>query len=146
MDVFAMIVAALLAVPLLAVALAHLLWSVGIRWPIRDEALLARSVTGRPGAQRMPPKYLSFGVFLLAFAALLIALAVADPTSGGLGLTLAALLAGLIFFGRGALGFTAGWAARTPEQPFRSIDRRTYSPACLAIGAGFFVLVVLRFI
>lgn len=139
-----MIVAGLLAIPLLAVAIAHLLWSVGIMWPIRDPALLARTVTGRPGPPRMPPKLLSFGVFLLALVACVIAFAVADPTSGGLGLTLLGVLAALGFFARGAVGFTAGWAARTPEQPFRSLDRKTYSPVSLAIGAGFLILAAVR--
>lgn len=144
MDALAMIVAGLLAIPLLALAIAHLLWSVGIMWPIRDPALLARTVTGRPGPPRMPPKLLSFGVFLLALVACVIAFAVADPTSGGLGLTLLGVLAALGFFARGAVGFTAGWAARTPEQPFRSLDRKTYSPVCLAIGAGFLILAAVR--
>ena len=144
MDVVAMIVAALVAVPLLAVAIAHLLWSVGIMWPIRDRQLLARTVVGAPGVARMPPKYISFGVFLLMLGGCVVAFAVADPTSGGPGLTLLALLAAIGFLARGGVGYTGWWAARTPEEPFRSLDRKSYSPLCLAVGIGFLILVAMR--
>lgn len=144
MDVVAMVIAGGIGIPLLAIAIAHLLWSLGIPWPIRDEALLARSVVGVPDVARMPPRYLSFGVAVLVLAACVVAFSVADHTSGGPGLTLLALLAALLFLGRGALGFTAGWARRTPVEPFRSLDRKTYSPLCLIIGAGFLLLAGLR--
>jgi hypothetical protein len=146
MDIAAMIVAALLGVALLAIAIAHLLWSFGIMWPIRDEKLLARSVVGRPGIERMPPRYLSFGVALLAFAACVIAFSAADHASGGAPLTLLALLGGLVFLARGAVGRTQWWVQRTPEEPFRTLDRKNYSPLCLALGAGFVALVVMRLI
>ena len=141
-----MLLAALVGVALLAIAIAHLLWSLGIMWPIRDPQLLARTVVGFPGISRMPPRYMSFGVFLITLAACIIAFSVADHASGGLPLTLLALLGGLVFLARGGLGFTSGWAARTPEQPFRDLDRKTYSPLCLGIGAGFLALVIMRLI
>ncbi|HTJ56839.1 MAG TPA: DUF3995 domain-containing protein [Devosiaceae bacterium] len=144
MDIAAGIIAAIIGIALLAIALAHLLWSVGFLWPIRDEKLLARSVIGAPGIEHMPPKYQSFGVFLLALAACVITFSVADHTSGGLWLTLLALLAAVVFIARGALGYTAGWAARRPVEPFRTLDRKNYSPLSLAIGVGLLVLVVLR--
>ena len=61
-----MIVASIVFVILLTVALAHLLWSVGSRWPIKDPELLARfdappqpeptePVETTPGAQTPPP-------------------------------------------------------------------------------------------
>ena len=146
MEIASNLIAAALGIVLLAIAIAHLLWSVGVMWPIRDEKLLARTVVGFPGIQRMPPKYMSFAVAVAAFIACVIAFSVADPTSGGLLLTLLALLAGLVFLARGAIGYTAGWASRTPEEPFRSLDRKTYSPLCLALGVGFLVLVVMRLI
>jgi len=55
-----------------------------------------------------------------------------------------ALLAAIVFLVRGTLGYTDPWAARTPEEPFRSLDRKIYSPLCLAIGLGFLFLVVMR--
>jgi len=146
MDVVAMIIAAVLGIVLLAIGIAHLLWSLGIMWPIRDEQLLARTVIGRSGIDRMPPRYQSFGVAVLALAACVIAFSVADPAAGGAPLTLLALLAGAVFLARGALGYSAGWIARTPEEPFRSLDRKNYSPLCLIVGVGFVVLVVMRLI
>ena len=49
-----MVVAGLVFVLLLAVAIAHFIWSLGGSWPIRDKALLARTVIGRPGVSRVP--------------------------------------------------------------------------------------------
>ena len=146
MDIVAMIVAAVIGIVLLAIGIAHFLWSLGVLWPIRDEALLARSVVGRAGIARMPPRILSFFVALLAFCACVIAFSVADPVSGGTPLTLLALLAGLLFLGRGAVGYTTWWAARTPEEPFRTLDRKNYSPLCLILGVGFLLLVLMRLI
>jgi hypothetical protein len=146
MDIAAQLIAAVIGIALLAVAIAHLLWSVGIMWPIRDEKLLARTVAGFPGIERMPAKYKSFGVAVAAFIACVIAFSVADPTSGGAPLTTLAFLAGLVFLARGAIGYTAWWAAKTPEEPFRTLDRKTYSPLCLALGVGFLALVLMRLI
>ena len=144
--IIANVVAAFLAIPLLAIAIAHLLWGVGVKWPVRDEKLLARTVVGFPGIERMPPKYMSLGVGILILAACIIGFSVADHESGGIQLTLAALVAGLVFLVRGAAGYTKNWQAQTPEEPFRSLDRKTYSPLCLGIGAGFIVLVIMRLI
>ena len=47
-------IAAALAVVLAALAVLHGLWAIGVWWPIRDEAALARAVVGRPGITRMP--------------------------------------------------------------------------------------------
>ncbi|MDP1729752.1 MAG: DUF3995 domain-containing protein [Devosia sp.] len=141
-----MLVAAVVFVPLLAVAIAHFVWSVGGTWPIRDEALLARTVVGLPGITRMPPRIMSFGVALATLAAGVAALALADDSGGGAWLTIIGALLAMVFLGRGAIGFTAAWRARFPEEPFATLDRKNYSPLCLAIGAGFLILVVLRLV
>ena len=146
MIVVAMVVAALLAIPLLAIAIAHLLWGVGVMWPIRDQKLLARTVVGFPGIERMPPRYMSLAVGLLVLAACVIGFSVADHDSGGAPLTLLALAVGLVFLARGAVGYTAWWIARTPTEPFRRFDRKTYSPLCLILGAGFLLLALMRLI
>ena len=143
MLIAANLIAAALGIVLIAIALAHLLWSFGIMWPIRDRKLLAQTVVGTPGIERVP-FYVSFGVFVLTAIACVIAFSVADPTSGGMALTGLAFLAGLIFLARGAVGYTAWWAARRPAQPFRALDRKTYSPLCLVLGIGFLVLVLIR--
>lgn len=139
-----MMIASLMFVALLAVSFAHFLWSLGRTWPIRDEKLLAQTVVGTPGIERMPPRLASFGVALVALAAALIAAALADHDSGGAGLTLLGIPFAAVFLARGIIGYTPWFIAKTPHPNFRLNDRRVYSPLCLALGAGFLVLVVLR--
>jgi len=140
-----MLIAALIFVALLAVAIAHFIWSIGATWPIRDEVLLAKAVVGLPGITRMPPRIMSFAVAAATLAAGVIALSLADDTAGGFGLSALGVLIALVFLGRGAIGYTAGWRARFPEEPFATLDRKNYSPLCLALGAGFLILVAMRF-
>ena len=139
-----MIVASLACVALLTIAVAHLLWAFGSRWPIRDETLLARTVVGTPGVTRMPSRWRSFGLGLLTLTLAAFALALADSTSGGATMTAFGALAAFPFLVRGILGYTGAWQLRTPEEPFRSNDRRVYSPLCLLIAAGFLLLVLMR--
>lgn len=141
-----MLIASFMFVALLAVCFAHLLWSIGRTWPIRGEKLLAQTVVGTKNVQHMPPKLVSFGVALATLAAALIAAALADHDSGGLGLTLLGLPFAAIFLARGIVGYTRWFIEKTPEPNFRLNDRRIYSPLCLALGAGFVALVVLRLI
>ncbi|MNL57600.1 hypothetical protein D3C87_1811750 [compost metagenome] len=77
-------------------------------------------------------------------AAGIIALALADHDSGGLTLTLIGLPLAAVFLARGIVGYTAWWAAKTPEPNFRLNDTRVYSPLCLFLGLGFVALVILR--
>jgi len=141
-----MIVGSLTFVPLLMVAVAHFLWSIGRTWPIKNETLLAQTVVGTPGITRMPNRFVTFVVSLLILAAGIVALALADHTSGGWWLTaLGAALAG-VFIGRGVVGYTPGWRARFPTEPFATLDRKNYSPLCFWIGAGFLILVVMRLV
>ena len=141
-----MLVGSLTFVPLLMVAVAHFLWSIGRTWPIKNETLLAQTVVGAPGITRMPNRLLTFIVSLLVFAAGIVALALADHTSGGWPLTLLGALLALVFVGRGILGYTPGWRARFPTEPFATLDRKNYSPLCLWVGAGFLILVLMRLI
>lgn len=125
------------------IAILHAAWGLGLRWPIRDEAELARAIAGFKGIARMPGPGPSFAVAaaLSAVAALALVLGGLAPFSLPAPLAkLAGLLAASVFLFRGALGFTARWAAITPEQPFRRLDRRYYSPLCLAIGAALVLL------
>ena len=139
-----MLVGALTFVPLLTVAFALFLWAFGNTWPIRNEQLLAQTVVGAPGITKMPNRLLTFAMALLVLAAGIVALSLADHSSGGIGLTLLGALLALVFLGRGVLGYTAGWRARFPTEPFASLDRKNYSPLCLWIGAGFAILVIMR--
>lgn len=139
----AMFAGALLFILLLAVAIAHLSWAFGRSWPIRDPQALAATVIGVPGVSRVP-RLASFAVAVGTLAAGILALALADRQSGGWWLSALGILLGLIFLGRGAIGYTSWWQNKTPLEPFRTLDRRNYSPLCLALGAGFLVLVLMR--
>jgi hypothetical protein len=141
-----MLVGSLTFVPLLMVALAHFFWALGSTWPIKNETLLAQTVVGTPGVTRMPNRFVTFIVSLLVLAAGIVALALADHTSGGITLTLLGVLLAIVFIARGILGYTTGWRARFPVEPFATLDRRNYSPLCLWIGAGFLILVVMRLV
>ena len=139
-----MFIASLMFIALFAVSLAHFLWSMGRTWPIRSEKLLAQTVVGTRDIERMPPKLASLGVAVATFAAGIYGLALADHDSGGLLLSLGGVAIAAVFIARGVLGYTAWWANITPEPNFRLNDRRVYSPLCLALGAGFLALVILR--
>jgi len=139
-----MLIAALMFIALLAVSVAHFIWSVGQTWPIRNEKLLAQTVAGFRDIERMPPKLASLAVAIATLLAGILALALADHDSGGLPLTLLGLPLAAVFLARGALGSTAWWADKTPEPSFRFNDRRVYSPLCLMLGAGFLTLVIMR--
>ena len=139
-----MLVGSLTFVPLLMVALAHFTWALGSTWPIRNETLLAQTVIGRPGVTRMPNRFATFVVSLLVIAAGIIALSLADHSSGGWPLTALGVVLAVLFIARGILGYTPAWRARFPTEPFATLDRRNYSPLCLWVGAGFLILVLMR--
>jgi hypothetical protein len=141
-----MLIASFMFIVLLAVSVAHFLWSIGRTWPIRNEALLAQTVVGFEGIERMPPRLASFAVAVATLAAGILALALADHTSGGLPLTLVGLPLAAVFLARGVVGYTAWWAGKTPHPNFRLNDRRVYSPLCLFLGAGFVALMILRLV
>ncbi|HET8729048.1 MAG TPA: DUF3995 domain-containing protein [Alphaproteobacteria bacterium] len=143
MTVAAMIVAALVFVALLTMALAHLMWATGSTWPIRDPALLARTVVGKPGLERVP-RLRALVVAIIALGSGVYALALADPLAGGPAFTAFGALLAVLFLARGALGYTGNWRARRSEEPYASLNRNNYSPLNLAIGVGFAVLVLLR--
>jgi len=140
-----MLVAALVFVPLLAVAIACFLWSLGRTWPLRNHELLACSVVGRPGVTRLP-RLPALLVAVAALAAGIVALSLADRTSGGWGLNAVGLSLGGLFVARGVAGYTARWRSIFTAEPFATLDRRNYSPLALFIGAGFLLLVIMRLI
>ena len=135
----------LMFIAFLAIIIAHFVWSLGFSWPIRNEKLLAQAVVGTAGIEHMPPRLLTFAVTLGLIAALVVAVAMGTPDSGGPLLSLAGWAFGLVFLARGILGYTPWWAAQTPEPIFRFNDIRVYSPLCLFLGAGFVALAVMRF-
>ncbi len=141
-----MLISSFMFIGLLAVSTAHLLWGFGRTWPIRNEKLLAQTVVGTAGIERMPPRLASLAIGLLLLTAGILALALADHDGGGPWLTISGFGLALLFLARGIVGYTAWWATQTPEPNFRLNDRRVYSPLCLFLGAGFLALAILRLI
>jgi hypothetical protein len=141
-----MFISSFMFIALFAIAIAHVLWGFGRTWPLRDEKLLAQTVVGTAGVERMPPRLASLGVGIFAMAAGIFALALADHDSGGTWMSIAGIGCGLLFLARGVAGYTGWWAAQTPEPNFRFNDRRVYSPVCIFLGLGFFALVAIRFL
>lgn len=138
-------IAALVFIPLLALAIASFIWSLGGTWPIRNEDLLVKAVIGRPEREKMP-RWRSFLASVFALAAGIVALSLADQTAGGAWLNAFGILLGLLFLARGIAGYTPAWRAMFPAEPFATLDRKGYSPLALFIGADFLLLVVLRLI
>lgn len=137
--------ASILFLCLITVALAHFVWAFGGTWPIRDHKLLAATVIGREGVDKVP-RLASLLVAILVLIAAAIGSALADTASGGLPLTLLGLALGVLFGARGLAGYTAGWRRRFPREPFATLDRKFYSPLCLVVAVCFLVLVVMRLI
>lgn len=141
-----MIAAALSAV-LFVIAALHAYWGLGGVWPGTDSASCARAVVGFRGVTHMPPPNSCFtvaaGLALAAFWPLALMGLIVIPFPPMV-LTLGDIVMGLIFLGRGLLGYVPGWRQRTSEQPFARLDVRFYSPLCLAIGLGFLLLAFTR--
>lgn len=135
--------ASILFLALLIVAIAYFLWAIGSTYPIRDKALVARAIDGRPGVERLS-RAGAFGVAVFAIVAAGIGTALADKDSGGLVLTIAGAVIALLFAVRGVLGYTSGWRVAHPVEPFASLDKRYYSPLCLVVAACFAILVITR--
>lgn len=137
-------IAALVFIPLLAIALAYLVWAIGRTWPLRDKEMLAKTITGRPGKSGLPSRWSFLLVAVFMLAAGIVALSLADETAGGAALTGLGFVLGLLFLARGVAGYVPAWRTTFSAEPFATLDRRNYSPLALFLGAGFLLLVILR--
>ncbi|MEO5760643.1 MAG: DUF3995 domain-containing protein [Mesorhizobium sp.] len=142
------ILAFALSAVLLLITTLHVYWGIGGIWPGRDAASCARAVVGFRGVREMPAPFASFAVAACLALATLWPMAIAGVFASPFpreGLAASALLIGLVFLGRGIVGFTPWWRRLAPEQPFARLDVRYYSPLCLLIGLGFVVLAIMEF-
>lgn len=139
-------IAALVFIPLLAIALAYFTWSLGRSWPLRDREMLARTITGRPGRSELPSGWIFLLIAAFMLTAGVVALSLADHDAGGWWLNALGIVLGLLFLARGVAGYTPGWRATFAAEPFATLDRKNYSPLALFLGAGFLLLVILRLI
>jgi hypothetical protein len=124
------------AASLLGLAGLHVAWGTGSSFPLPDRDALADAVVGR---RSVPPPTACFAVAsALTVAAALVADVPGLPRGvqrlgvAGVALVLATR-AGLGFAGR-----TDVASPRSVSTRFRRLDRRIYSPLCLALAAGAF--------
>lgn len=127
---------------LLIIALLHVIWGLGILWPLKDEKSLVNAIAGFQAVEKMPPATASFFVAFIVLVAAAISLDLGRKVLifppkialiGGAGVA-------IVFLSRGLLGYTRFWTKLTPEEPFRSLDSVLYSPLCLALGVSFSAL------
>ena len=144
-DDFAMkLLAHLLSLILLTLAAIHVYWGMGGVWPAASEKALIDTVIGFPGMTDMPSANSTYVVAVLLFIAAVIA------QSGGVRLSPALRWVsritmtgvGIVFFARGVGGYFFKYLAWDPVEPFATFNRLFYSPLCLAIATGFFLLLI----
>lgn len=130
------------AAVLLAIAGLHVYWAAGGPWPGRDAASLNALVVGnRPGAGpvSMPPRLATIGVAIglgcIALGALAARDLIALPLPGTVRV-LTWVAAGVLAL-RGVGGFfDARLRPHTVDLPYGRLNRRIYSPLCVALAAG----------
>jgi Protein of unknown function (DUF3995) len=136
-------------VPLTAISLLHLAWAFGSAFPCQDRETLVRTVVGRSGGgSSMPPGFSSALVAAATFLAALwplimqgwIVKSVPIPLQG-----LGTIVLILVFLGRGVIGLTPWFRRLLPEEPFVTLNRKYYSPLCIALGLCYLILLFGKF-
>lgn len=140
--------ALLLSTVVWIIAVLHASWGLGNHWPAASPERLAKSAVGTPGITRMPPPSQCFAVAAIlagvASWSLFAAGLLAEAWPHWLTLVAGAGIAAA-FIGRGVAGYTSVWRRRFSEEPFATFDRHYYSPLCLALGAGYLVILIAGF-
>jgi hypothetical protein len=124
----------LTSVALTGIAGVHLLWACGSSFPFATRAELADSVVGSNDVPS-PAACVAVAAALVCAAALVDGTPPLPKTLRRLGV--AGVTASLA--GRGALGLLGQTDLVSPastSERFRSLDRRVFSPFCLALAAG----------
>jgi uncharacterized membrane protein len=134
------IIVALLTAVLMGIALLHLAWGLGVRWPVKDEAALAATVIGFRGQTRMPAflPCLAVAIALAAVTTLVFWQAQSPALLPRTGL----LAATAVFLARGVAAYVPAWRRLTPQEPFARLDRTLYGPLCLLLAAGLAVVAL----
>ena len=120
---------------LLAIGGFHVVWATGSSWPMKDRRLLTDAVVGsKEDSPPSPAACLAVAGLLGTAAALVDGRPRALPLISRLGASgVVAVLAT-----RGALGLAGRTDVLSPgsvSDNFRRLDRRVYSPLCLALAA-----------
>lgn len=129
-----MIIQSVLTIVLLPLAVLHVLWGIGLWFPIEDEALLVRTVTGFSNTEEMPGAVPCALVAVALFMAVLCLWWPPGPFR-----FLALMVIGFVFLARGVAAFTPFWRRMAPAEPFATLDRKYYGPLCVALGLGFWI-------
>lgn len=151
MEILSLIPALIVAVVCAAVALLHLSWALGGRWPGTDDASLFDTVVGGPlappgmsargGAMPGPLACVVVAVLLACAGACVVACVVVDAVV----FVVAACAVAVVFLARGVGGFFDHWlrpAIRGTR--YERLNRALYSPLCLALAALTLVAVLAR--
>ena len=141
---FVKILALLLFIVLVLIAAIHAYWAFGGLWPAATEKELVNTVIGAPNMTSMPSMgstlVVAFLMLLTAFAALAAGGIISAAPLWLLRVITAG--AGAVFFLRGVGGHFFEKVAWVPVEPFATLNRTFYSPLCLVIAAGFFLLAL----
>jgi Protein of unknown function (DUF3995) len=132
---------------LAAIAVLHVAWGFGMRWPAEDEHDLVALVVGATGRSRMPAMVECLAAATAIFIAGLVALATAGlialPVSKTLLAAVAALVA-VVFAARGVAAYLPAWRRRFAQEPFATLDQSWFGPLCLLLGLAFAFLAAGR--
>jgi uncharacterized protein DUF3995 len=124
------------AASLLALAALHAVWATGSPWPARDRAVLAELMAGRAGGSVPSPAACLTVATLLAASSVLVS---GRPRRSSLLRRAGAGVVAGVLGVRGACGLAGRTDLVSPGSTaprFRRLDRRYYSPLCLALAAA----------
>lgn len=133
------------AVIYLAIAALHGYWALGGLWPGSDRDSLNRAIVGGPSGMRGPSRAATWAVTAVLFGAAVCVLGaaglVALPVAPGLNRGAVLVGAGVLLL-RGLEGFVdTRLRPDTVGSRFVTLNRRLYSPLCLALGLLTFLAV-----
>lgn len=134
-----------LSLVLVGLAALHALWGLKIWWPVGSEMRLARTVVGAADIVKMPVPLACFAVTAALLGGAFTVVPVLELVQLPFVPQGLILLIGIgftvVFLLRGIAGYLPKFAALTPEEPFRTLDERFYSPLCLALGTAYAILL-----
>ena len=125
---------------LLVIAGLHAYWAAGGTWPAATEADLAESVVGKPGT-KMPPPFLTAAVaalLVLAAVAVMVRANAWRVTPRWLPVWATWAVSGILLL-RGIGGILSDLVGGL-EHRFARLDLILYSPLCVGLGIGCFVV------
>lgn len=128
------VVRAVTSTSLAGIAAVHVAWGVGSSFPFSTRAELADAVIG---TEEVPPPAACFAVAGLLFVAA--GVVAGRPRSQPRLRRMACVGASSVLALRGGVGLSGHTDALSPgsnSQRFLELDRRVYSPLCLALAAG----------